>query len=67
MTAYWLARARVDEPEQYVRYASQVPGILERYGGRVVNRHGTGTPYRRAKGTPRWSGLGCAGEIVVEP
>jgi uncharacterized protein (DUF1330 family) len=40
MTAYWLARARVDEPEQYVRYASQVPDILERYGGRVLARGG---------------------------
>ena len=40
MTAYWLARARVDEPEQYARYASQVPGILERHGGQVLARGG---------------------------
>jgi transposase InsO family protein len=32
-----------------------------------VDRHGTGTPYRRAKGPPRRRWLGCAGEIVVEP
>lgn len=40
MTAYWLARARVDEPEQYARYAEQVPGILERHGGKVLARAG---------------------------
>ena len=40
MTAYWLARARVDQPEQYARYATQVPGILERYGARVLARGG---------------------------
>jgi uncharacterized protein (DUF1330 family) len=40
MTAYWLARARIDEPVQYARYASQVPGILERYGGQVLARGG---------------------------
>jgi uncharacterized protein (DUF1330 family) len=40
MPAYWLARARVDEPEQYARYASQVPGILERFGGKVLARGG---------------------------
>jgi uncharacterized protein (DUF1330 family) len=40
MTAYWLARARVDEPEQYARYATQVPGILERHGARILARGG---------------------------
>lgn len=40
MTAYWLARARVDEPEQYARYASQVPALLERFGGKVLARGG---------------------------
>jgi uncharacterized protein (DUF1330 family) len=40
MTAYWLARARVDEPEQYARYASKVPAILEQYGGTVLARAG---------------------------
>ncbi len=40
MAAYWLARARVDDAEQYARYASQVPGILERHGGRVLARGG---------------------------
>jgi uncharacterized protein (DUF1330 family) len=40
MPAYWLARARVDEPDQYARYAIQVPGILERFGGKVLARGG---------------------------
>jgi uncharacterized protein (DUF1330 family) len=40
MTAYWLARARVDEPEQYARYATRVPGILEQFGGKPLARGG---------------------------
>lgn len=40
MTAYWLARARVDRPEQYARYAEQVPAILQRHDGRVLARGG---------------------------
>lgn len=40
MTAYWLARARVDKPDQYQRYAEQVPGILKRFGGEVLARGG---------------------------
>lgn len=40
MTAYWLARARVDDPEQYARYATQVPAILEQFGGEVLARAG---------------------------
>ena len=40
MTAYWLARARVDEPEQYARYAGQVPVLVERFGGRFLARGG---------------------------
>jgi uncharacterized protein (DUF1330 family) len=40
MTAYWLARARVDDPDQYRKYADQVPGILAQYGARVLARGG---------------------------
>lgn len=40
MKAYWLARARVDEPEQYARYANRVPAILEQFGGKVLARAG---------------------------
>ena len=40
MPAYWLARARVDDPEQYRKYADQVPAILARYDARVLARGG---------------------------
>ena len=40
MPAYWIARARVVDPAEYRRYAEQVPGILARYGGRVLARGG---------------------------
>ncbi|GGB34082.1 hypothetical protein GCM10011316_02730 [Roseibium aquae] len=40
MPAYWMARARVDNPEQYKKYADQVPAILERFGGKVLARGG---------------------------
>lgn len=40
MTPYWLARARVDDADQYARYARQVPGMLGRYGGQALARGG---------------------------
>jgi uncharacterized protein (DUF1330 family) len=40
MSAYWLARARVDNPEQYKKYADQVPAILQKFGGRPLARGG---------------------------
>jgi uncharacterized protein (DUF1330 family) len=40
MTAYWLARASVDDAEQYALYARRVPGILQQYGGEVLARGG---------------------------
>jgi len=40
MPAYWMARARVDNPEQYKKYADQVPGILANFGGKVLARGG---------------------------
>ena len=40
MPAYWIARARIHEPARYWNYASQVPGIIARYGARVLARGG---------------------------
>lgn len=40
MPAYWIARARVNDPDEYKKYAEQVPGILESYGARVLARGG---------------------------
>jgi uncharacterized protein (DUF1330 family) len=40
MPAYWIARARVDNLEQYHKYADRVPAILQRFGGRALARGG---------------------------
>ena len=29
MTAYWVARSKVNNPEEYKRYTALVPGILK--------------------------------------
>lgn len=38
--AYWVARVKVNDPVGYKRYTDQVPGILAKYGGKVLARGG---------------------------
>lgn len=40
MPAYWIARAKINDPVQYKRYTDLVPAIIEKYGGRVLARGG---------------------------
>ncbi len=40
MAAYWIARARVDDPDAYRRYTDRVPAILAAHGGRILARGG---------------------------
>jgi len=40
MPAYWLARARVNDPVEYKKYTDKVPVILAKYGARVLTRGG---------------------------
>lgn len=40
MPAYWLARARIDDPVEYKKYTDLVPEILKQYGGKVLARGG---------------------------
>jgi uncharacterized protein (DUF1330 family) len=40
MPAYWIARARIDDPVEYKRYTDRVPEIVARYGGKVLARGG---------------------------
>lgn len=40
MPAYWVARARIDDPVEYKKYTDRVPAILARYGGKVLARGG---------------------------
>lgn len=30
MTAYWLARAKINDHDEYMKYTTRVPGILEK-------------------------------------
>ena len=40
MPAYWVARAKINDPVEYKRYTDEVPAILQKYGGRVLARGG---------------------------
>jgi uncharacterized protein (DUF1330 family) len=40
MPAYWVARAKVNDPVEYRKYADRVPAILARYGAKVLARGG---------------------------
>jgi uncharacterized protein (DUF1330 family) len=40
MPAYWVARAKVNDPAGYKKYADQIPGILAKHGGKVLARGG---------------------------
>ena len=51
MPAYWLARALINEPVAYKRYADQVPAILAKFGGKVLARGGK---FQIMEGTERF-------------
>jgi uncharacterized protein (DUF1330 family) len=40
MPAYWVARSKINDPVEYKKYADQVPGILAKFGGKVLARGG---------------------------
>ncbi len=40
MPAYWLARAKINDPVEYKKYTDQVPAIIAKYGGKVLARGG---------------------------
>jgi len=40
MPAYWVARSRINDPVEYKKYTDLVPGIIARYGGKVLARGG---------------------------
>mgnify|MGYP001176924688 CR=1 FL=1 len=58
MAAYWVARARIDDPVEYKKYTDQVPAIIARFGGRILARGG---PYRIMEGPENFSRF-----IVIE-
>jgi len=40
MPAYWIARSKINDPVEYKKYTDQVPGIISKYGGKVLARGG---------------------------
>jgi uncharacterized protein (DUF1330 family) len=40
MPAYWLARAKINDPVEYKKYTDLVPGIIAKHGGKVLARGG---------------------------
>ena len=40
MVAYWVARAKINDPVEYKRYAERVPAIIAKFGGKVLARAG---------------------------
>jgi len=40
MPAYWIARAKINDPAAYKRYTDLVPGIIAKHGGKVMARGG---------------------------
>ena len=40
MTAYWVARSKINTPVNYSKYTALVGDILTKYGGRPLSRGG---------------------------
>ncbi len=40
MPAYWIAHSKIDNPELYKQYTDLVPGIIAKFGGKVLARGG---------------------------
>jgi len=41
MAAYWIARSKVNNQDQYKKYADLVPTILRKFDGKFLARGGT--------------------------
>jgi uncharacterized protein (DUF1330 family) len=40
MPAYWVARAKINDPVEYQKYADPAPDIIAKFGGKVLARGG---------------------------
>ena len=38
MPAYWVARSKINDPVAYKKYTDRVPGIIAKFGGKVLAR-----------------------------
>lgn len=51
MPAYWIARAKINDPVEYKKYTDRVPEILKKYGGKPLARGGK---YQVMEGTDKY-------------
>ena len=51
MPAYWISRAKINDPVEYKKYTDRVPAILKEHGGKVLARGG---PFQVMEGTDRF-------------
>lgn len=40
MPAYWVARAKINDPAEYKKYTDRIPEILKKFNGKVLARGG---------------------------
>ncbi len=40
MSAYWLARAKINDPVQYNKYTDPIAAVIDEHGGRILVRGG---------------------------
>src|SRR6516162_1427934 len=40
MPAYWVARSKINDPVEYKQYTGLLPGLIAKFGGRVLARGG---------------------------
>jgi uncharacterized protein (DUF1330 family) len=40
MPAYWVARSKINDPVEYKKYTDLIPGIIAKFGGKVLARGG---------------------------
>ncbi len=40
MVAYWVARSKINDPVEYKKYTDLIPGIMAKFGGKVLARGG---------------------------
>ena len=40
MPAYWVARAKINDPVEYKKYTDKIPALLAKYGGTPLARGG---------------------------
>jgi uncharacterized protein (DUF1330 family) len=51
LPAYWVAHAKINSPVEYKKYTDQIPGIIAKYGGKVLARGGA---YKINEGGPEF-------------